>query len=65
MKSFISVKKEDIDKVPDVTVWPGELAGDFTNVAVNKIATQSGTEHGGVASRGADGYDSGNWHMYV
>ncbi len=34
---------------------------DLTNVALNKTATQSSTENGGVASRGVDGNTSGVW----
>jgi hypothetical protein len=62
------VKKADKDTVPKTLTWPGEMVGDFTNVAlnhkavnVNSTATQSSTIHRGKARRANDGNRNGNW----
>ena len=62
------VKKTDINKVPTTMTWPGEKAGDFTNVALNhgainevSTAKQSSTLHDGVARRANDGNRDGHW----
>jgi len=51
-----------LDTSVSLTIYPSIDPLLIHNVALYKSATQSSTDHGGVASRAVDGNTNGDWY---